>query len=57
MSDMHFKSCPADPDVWMRPATKTNGEKYYEYVLIYVDNILAVSAKPDEVMQTLSKAY
>jgi hypothetical protein len=57
MTDMNFKSCPADPDVWMRPATKADGKKYYEYVLIYVDDILAISAAPKAIMETLSAAY
>ena len=37
-----FKSCHADPDVWLRPAVKPNGDEYYEYVLCYVDDILAI---------------
>jgi hypothetical protein len=47
----------ADPDVWLRPAVKDNGDKYYEYVLIYADDILAVSDKPDRIMETLSGLY
>ena len=27
----------ADPDLWMRPAVKPDGTKYYEYPLAYVD--------------------
>ena len=30
----------------MRPATKSDGEEYYEYLLVYVDDILCVSADP-----------
>jgi Reverse transcriptase (RNA-dependent DNA polymerase) len=41
-----FVSCIADPDVWMRPAVKINGDKYYEYVLMYVDDVLALSETP-----------
>jgi hypothetical protein len=28
--DLQFKSPLADLDVWLREATKPNGEKYYE---------------------------
>lgn len=37
--------CPmkADPDVWIRPATKSDGFEYYELVLCYVDDILLIS--------------
>ena len=40
---MGFVSCVADPDVWRRPATKRNGESYYEYIMTYVYDIIAVS--------------
>ena len=38
-----YESCKADPDVWIKPKIKPNGEKYWEYVLIYVDDILVMS--------------
>ena len=47
----------ADPDVYMRPAVKSNGTKYYEYVLIYVDDALVISEKPQLIMDYLSKKY
>jgi hypothetical protein len=34
MRHLNFESCLADPDVWMRPALKSDGSEYYEYVLI-----------------------
>ena len=43
LDDMGFKSSMADPDVWMRPAVKPDGESYYEYILCYVDDILSIS--------------
>ena len=52
-----FTSCKADPDVWLRPAIKDNGEKYYEYVLCYVDDILCGSERPQKVMDYLSEQY
>ena len=43
-SDMGFNPCNmADPDVWMRENCKPNGDKYYEYFLAYVDDLLLVS--------------
>ena len=30
MRHLDFESCPADPDVWMRPAMKADGSNYYE---------------------------
>ena len=40
--DMGYRPCRADPDVWMRAATKENGFKYWEYVLCYVDETIDV---------------
>ena len=55
--DLGFKPSAADPDVWMRPATKADGTKYYEYILVYVDDILAMSKKPEEIMQSLMNEF
>ena len=44
--ELGFKSTVADPDVWRRPAIKPDGEIYYEYVLCYVDDVLAISHEP-----------
>ena len=38
-----FESCMADPDVWRREATRKDGSKYWEYVLLYVDDVLVIS--------------
>ena len=43
LDKMGFKSSIADPDVWIRPTTKAYGEDYYEFILVYVDNLLAIS--------------
>jgi hypothetical protein len=48
-----FKACKADAVVWMRPAVKEDGSKYYEYVLCYVDDILVVSEQPKRIMEGL----
>eukprot|EP00957_Ditylum_brightwellii_P024778 1872180-Ditylum_brightwellii.AAC.2 len=42
MRHLGFTSCPADQDVWMRPATYSDGSKYYEHILLYIDNTLAI---------------
>ena len=43
LHDIGFKLSKADPDVWLQPAVKPTGKHYYEYILCYVDNILAIS--------------
>ena len=51
MSHLKFISCPADPDVWMRPALKADGTEYWEYVLLYVDDVLVVSDRGEELLR------
>jgi hypothetical protein len=36
LEEMGFKSSVADPDVWLRPASRPDGEEYYEYILMYI---------------------
>jgi hypothetical protein len=52
-----FKACKVDADVWMRPAVKADGSKYYEYVLCYIDDILIVSERPKRIMEGLEAKY
>jgi len=57
LRSLNFQPSLADPDVWMRPATKDTGLEYYEYILVYVDDVLVVSAAPLPIMKTIQKAY
>ena len=50
LHDLGYVPSKADPDVWMRPAVKSNGFTYYEYVLCYVDDVLCIS---DQAMNTM----
>ena len=42
MDKMGFESCKADPDVWFHSSMKDDGTDYYQYVLLYTSNILAI---------------
>jgi len=42
MDEMGFSSCKADPDVWMRVSVRADGSRYYQYVLLYTDDILVI---------------
>ena len=57
LTEMGFSSSRADADVWMRPATKPNGFEYYEYLLVYVDDILAISHDPKPLIEEIGKTY
>ena len=47
----------ADPDIWLRPRKKTNRDKYYSMVLVYIDNILHLDHSPGVLMSQLEKIY
>jgi len=55
--NLGFKPSQADPDVWMRKAVKPNGFKYYEYILTYVDDILAISHDPGPIMKGIQNTF
>lgn len=57
IEELGFFSSEADPDVWMRLNTKPDGEKYYEYLLCYVDDVLCLSVNATEVMHTLQRRF
>jgi hypothetical protein len=50
MHILNFEPCPADPDVWMRPAIKNDGSTCYEYVLLYVDDALVISKSTENIL-------
>ena len=51
MNELGFISCKADSDVWMRKAVTDRGVEYWEYVLLYVDDILCVSHRGEDVLR------
>eukprot|EP00590_Aulacoseira_subarctica_P011644 CAMPEP_0172424146 /NCGR_PEP_ID=MMETSP1064-20121228/21716_1 /TAXON_ID=202472 /ORGANISM="Aulacoseira subarctica , Strain CCAP 1002/5" /LENGTH=1711 /DNA_ID=CAMNT_0013165931 /DNA_START=811 /DNA_END=5943 /DNA_ORIENTATION=- len=57
LRDLGFISSLADPDVWMRPSQIPNGDDYYEYILVYVDDLLVISHRGNEILDTLTTKY
>ena len=55
--DLKFCNTRADSDVYIRRATDSEGNHYYEYVLIYVDDILIISKKPDEILEPIKAQF
>jgi hypothetical protein len=41
----------------MRRAQKADGTPYYEYVLVYVDDVMIISGDPDAVVQSLKEHF
>ena len=57
LHDMNYGPSLADPDVWMRPATKPNGFKYWEYILCYVDDVLVLSHQPQNSIEGITAVF
>ena len=51
MGWLGFTSSRADPDLCFRLSKRSTGEDYYEYVLLYVDDMLVISEKAEAVLQ------
>ena len=50
MKHMDFESLLADPDVQIQKAKQKNGEEYYEYILLYVDDCLVISERAESTL-------
>ena len=53
LASMGFQSSMADPDVWLRAATKSDGDMYYDYVMMYVDDILTLSCDARAILEEI----
>ena len=50
MRHINLESCPDDLDVLMRPAMKANGSSYYEYILLYTDDVIVKSENAEDIL-------
>jgi hypothetical protein len=57
LHDISFVSTIADPDDWIRPAAREDGHKYYEMLLVYVDDVLAISHEPKVLIDAIGEYY
>jgi len=57
METLGYRPTQADPDVWIKRATKKDGEPYYKLMLIYVDDVLHIAEHPEEDMAKLGREY
>ena len=55
--DLGFKSTRGDADVYIRPQTRPDGSRYYEMMLVYVDDILVISHDPKPIMDKISSQF
>jgi Fe-S-cluster containining protein len=56
-TSLEFQQCRADQDVWMRKSVKSTGEKYWEYVFIYTDDVIVISENPNHILSEMNKHF
>lgn len=52
-----FKSCLADPDLWYKACIDSNGNEYYAYILVYVDDLLIIDKEPQRFMTQIQADF
>ena len=57
ITEMGFDPTIADPDVSRRANAKDDGFKYYEYILVYVDDLLIISHSPNTHLERIQATY
>ena len=57
LDSLGYKPTQSDPDVWLKKAVKPNGDEYYKYMLVYVDDVLHLAHDPLEDMKRLNQVY
>ena len=53
MKELGYTPSKVDTDVYMRAVVKSNGEKYYEYVMCYMDDILCCGENTQSQMDAI----
>ena len=57
MHQLNFKSCQADPDVWMDAAMKADASPVYDCVLFYINNMLVISENSEHMLHNKLGCY
>ena len=55
--ELGYIQCKADPDVYLKLKQDSNGNKYYSYLITYVDDILVMDIDPTTTMNSISNLY
>ena len=57
MEHMGYKSCLVDSYVWMQNNMNANGHEIYEYILVYMGDILAMCLDPKSALDCLNRYF
>ncbi|CAJ1931500.1 unnamed protein product [Cylindrotheca closterium] len=54
---LEFQPCRRDINVWHHPCKRKDGLKYYEYILVYTDDVITISENPKAIMDKLNNFF
>ena len=57
MEHLGYESCLADPDLWMKVGVKDNNDRYWHYILLYVDNMLSIGIELQGQIEAIGKYF
>ena len=57
MNQIGHRPCLADPDVWMKPETREDGFKHYAYILMHVDDVIAIHHDALRCIKSIDKYF
>ena len=57
MEHLGYESCLTDPDLWMKVGVKSTNERYWHYVLRYVDDMLSIGVEPKGAVDAIGKYF
>ena len=52
-----YTPCRGDNDLWMKPEIDPDGDKYYSYILCYVDDVLVVHHDAMTTLMNIDKYF
>ena len=55
--ELKYKTTRADPDMYMKRKTRKNGEKYYAYLIVYVDDLLSIDEDPEAAINHIGQMF
>ena len=55
--DLGYSPSLADNNVWLKQCHKPDGERYYSYILCFVDDLLCIHLEPDSILSPLKGFY
>ena len=57
LTRLEFKPMQGDRDVYIKPQTKPNGDRYYEMLLVYVNDILIISHDTKPIIDDIASQF